>query len=38
MFQSMKNAVFWDATPCGSFKDRRFGGIYRLLYQVGKNR
>jgi hypothetical protein len=20
----MKNAVFWDVTPCGSFKTRRF--------------
>jgi hypothetical protein len=22
----MKNAVFWDITPCGSCKNRRFGG------------
>jgi hypothetical protein len=22
----MKNAVFWDVTPCGSCKNRRFGG------------
>jgi hypothetical protein len=22
----MKNGVFWDVTPCGSSKDRRFGG------------
>jgi hypothetical protein len=22
----MKNAVFWDVTPCGSCKSRRFGG------------
>jgi hypothetical protein len=22
----LKNAVFWDVTPCGSCKDRRFGG------------
>jgi hypothetical protein len=24
---TMKNGVFWDVTPCGSCKDRRFGGI-----------
>jgi hypothetical protein len=23
---TMKNAVFWDITPCGSCKNRRFGG------------
>jgi hypothetical protein len=22
---TMKNAVFWDVTPCGSCKNRRFG-------------
>jgi hypothetical protein len=22
----MKNGVFWDVTPCGSCKNRRFGG------------
>jgi hypothetical protein len=22
-----KNGVFWDVTPCGSCKNRRFGGI-----------
>jgi hypothetical protein len=22
----MKNVVFWDVTPCGSCKNRRFGG------------
>jgi hypothetical protein len=22
----VKNAVFWDVTPCGSCKNRRFGG------------
>jgi hypothetical protein len=22
---SMKNGVFWDVTPCGSCKNRRFG-------------
>jgi hypothetical protein len=28
----MKNGVFWDVTPCGSFKNRRFGGTWRLLH------
>jgi hypothetical protein len=23
----LKNGVFWDFTPCGSCKNRRFGGI-----------
>jgi hypothetical protein len=23
---TMKNDVFWDVTPCGSCKDRSFGG------------
>jgi hypothetical protein len=23
---TLKNAVFWDVTPCGSSKNRRFGG------------
>jgi hypothetical protein len=33
-----KNAVFWDFTPCGSFKSQRFGGTYRLHLQGEKNR
>jgi hypothetical protein len=24
---TMKNVVLWDITPCGSRKNRRFGGI-----------
>jgi hypothetical protein len=24
---TMKNGVFWDVTPCGSCKNRRFGGV-----------
>jgi hypothetical protein len=24
---TMKNCVFWDVTPCGSCKNRHFGGI-----------
>jgi hypothetical protein len=27
---TMKNAVIWDVTPCGSCKNRHFGGKYRL--------
>jgi hypothetical protein len=29
----MKNVVFWDVTPCGSCKNRRFGGTYHLHHQ-----
>jgi hypothetical protein len=25
MVVTMKNAVFWDVTPCGACKNRRFG-------------
>jgi hypothetical protein len=35
---TMKSGIFWDVTPCGSCKNRRFGGTQRLLHQVGKNR
>jgi hypothetical protein len=35
---TMKNGVFWVATPCGSCKNRRFGGIWCLLHQGDKNR
>jgi hypothetical protein len=33
----MKNAIFWDITPRGFCKNRRFGGKYRLHYHVDKN-
>jgi hypothetical protein len=33
----MKNDGFWDVTPCGSCKNRRFGGTWRLLHQGDKN-
>jgi hypothetical protein len=33
----MKNAVFWDVTPCASCKNRRIGGTLRLHHQGGKN-
>jgi hypothetical protein len=26
----MKNGVFWDVKPCGSCKNRRFGGTTKL--------
>jgi hypothetical protein len=34
----MKNAVFWDVTPCGSCKNLRFGETYRPHHQSDKNR
>jgi hypothetical protein len=34
----MRNAVFWDVTPCGSCKNRRFGGTYRLHHLGYKKR
>jgi hypothetical protein len=33
----LKNALFWDVTPCGSCKIRGFGGKYRLHHQDGRN-
>jgi hypothetical protein len=38
MAVTMKNAVFWDVTPSGSCKNRRFGGPYHLHYQCDKYR
>jgi hypothetical protein len=35
---TMKNGVFWDVMPCGSCKNRGFGGTSRLLHQGDKNR
>jgi hypothetical protein len=34
---SLKNAVFWDVTQCGSCKNQRFGGTYHLHHQGDKN-
>jgi hypothetical protein len=34
---TMKNAVFCDVTPCGSCKNRCFGGRYRFRHQGDKN-
>jgi hypothetical protein len=36
--EELKNGVFWDVMPCGSCKNRRFGGTWRLLHQGDKNR
>jgi hypothetical protein len=30
----MKNAAFWDVTPCGSYKSQRFERKYRLHHKV----
>jgi hypothetical protein len=35
---TMKNGFFWVVTPCGSCKNLRFGGTWRLLHQGDKNR
>jgi hypothetical protein len=34
---NMKNAVFWDVTPCGSSKKRYLKGTYRFHHQGDKN-
>jgi hypothetical protein len=31
------NAVFWDVKPCGSCKNRRLGGTWRLHHLNDKN-
>jgi hypothetical protein len=36
-WRGMKNGVFWDVTPCGSCKNRRFGGTWCLHHQGDKN-
>jgi hypothetical protein len=33
---TMKNALFLDVTPCGSCKNRRFGGTFHLVHQGDK--
>jgi hypothetical protein len=30
----LKNTVFWNVTPCGSCKNRRFGGTWRLIMEA----
>jgi hypothetical protein len=34
---TMKNAVFWDVTQFGSYKDQRFGGVHLLHHHGAKN-
>jgi hypothetical protein len=34
--ETIKIGVIWDVTPCGSCKNRRFGGTWRLLHQGDK--
>jgi hypothetical protein len=34
----MENVILRDVMPCGSCKNRRFGGTYRLHHQGDKNR
>jgi hypothetical protein len=31
---TVKNVVFWDITPCGSCKNRRFGVIIAFIIRV----
>jgi hypothetical protein len=33
----LKNSVNWVVTPCGSCKDRSYGGTYRFHHQGDKN-
>jgi hypothetical protein len=33
---TMKNVLFWDVIPCGSCKNRLFGGTYRLYLWCDK--
>jgi hypothetical protein len=35
---TMKNAIFWDVMPCGSCRNRRFGGIWLPRHQGDMNR
>jgi hypothetical protein len=35
--KTVKNAVFWEVTPCGTFKNRHFGGKHGLHHQGENN-
>jgi hypothetical protein len=37
VIRNMKNAIFWDVTPCGSCKNRRFGGTSVLTRATWRN-
>jgi hypothetical protein len=30
----MKNAIFWDVTPCGSWKNRRFEELFASIIRA----
>jgi hypothetical protein len=32
----MKNTIFHDVTPCGAYKNRRFGGVL-LMEKIGSS-
>jgi hypothetical protein len=34
---AMKHAIFWNVTRCGFYKNRHFGGTYRLHHQGEMN-
>jgi hypothetical protein len=36
MVMTLKNAIFWDVTPCGCFKNQCFGGILHFHHRVEK--
>jgi hypothetical protein len=38
MSVTMKNAIFWDVTPCGSCKNERFRRTYCIRQKADKNR
>jgi hypothetical protein len=33
LYRILMIIIFWETTPCGSYKNRRFGGSYRLHLQ-----
>jgi hypothetical protein len=37
MAETMNKVVFWDVTPCGRCKSRRFGETHGLHHQCEKN-
>jgi hypothetical protein len=37
MVVTMRNAIFWDVAPCGSYENQRFGGMCHL-HHPGKKR
>jgi hypothetical protein len=38
LYFDLNNTTFWDVTPCGSYKNQHFGGMYRLHHQGDKDR